>query len=70
MLNLHNSAEAYQECNQFINIKITDLEKTNKSRYDMVYERAKQIYQIEQSIISQGRTPQENFSDKIFYNTT
>jgi len=41
MLNLHNSAEAYKECKQFINDKINELEKANKSRYEMVYERAK-----------------------------
>jgi len=36
----------------------------------MVYERTKEIHQIEQKIIDQGRTPQESFSEKTLYKTT
>lgn len=64
MLNLHDSEAAYSACLAQVNEAIASAEGRQAELNRRVYARAKEIHQIEQRMIEEGKTPRENLNDK------
>jgi hypothetical protein len=52
MLNLQDAAESYEACRQNIQTRIVETNTLNEQNYNKIYERAKEIHEIEQRMIS------------------
>lgn len=68
MLNLHDSETAYTACLAQVNEAITAAETRQAELSRRVHARAKEIHQIEQRMIEEGKTPRENLNDKSLRN--
>lgn len=70
MLNIHDSAQAYEACRSFVETRIEEVTKQNNENYSRVYERVKEIRKNELRIIEEGKVPQERKEEKVLRNTT
>lgn len=70
MLNLHDAEEAYKGCAAFVANKITETKQLLNGIQSKVYERAKEIHQIEMRMIEEGKVPRESSSDKSIFEST
>jgi hypothetical protein len=70
MLNLHDAEEAYKGCAAFVANKITETQQLLNGIQSKVYERAKEIHQIEIRMIEEGKVPRESSSDKSIFEST
>jgi len=70
MLNIHDSAEAYEACRKFVETRIEEVTKRNSENESRLYERMKEIRNNELRIIEEGKVPQERKEEKVLRNTT
>lgn len=70
MLNIHDSAEAYEACRKFVEVRIEEITAKNNENYSRLYERMKEIHKNELRIIEEGKVPQERKEEKVLRNTT
>ena len=70
MLNLGDADEVYEKCLEQVLERISMKEKEYEKLAERVYERAKQINEIEKQMIAEGKIPQEKYEETAPYETS